>query len=220
LFAAVGDEWGEAQSALLRGFTAWLAGDLDRAEPPLRAALRRYERLGDPEAAATALMNLGAVAVYRGDPDRAASLLDTALDRFADVGYPEGVGWAHNLRGLVELRAGRIDRAAVHFAVSLAVHRQVGDRWRTASVVEAMAEVARADGDAERGATLLGAAAWIRAEIGAPVPACERRDHAATVAGLRAALGDAAYGAAHRRGQVANLDAVLTSGPPAAVAAP
>jgi predicted ATPase/DNA-binding SARP family transcriptional activator len=220
LFAGGGEEWGEAQSALLRGFTAWLAGDLDRAEPRLRAALRRFERLGDPEAVATALMNLGAVAVYRGDPDRAASLLDTALDRFAAVGFPEGVGWAHNLRGLVELRAGRTDRAAAHFALSLAVHRQVGDRWRTASVLEAMAEVARVDGDPEHGATLLGAAAWIRTEIGTPVPACERGDLAATAAGLRAALGNAAYGAAHRRGQVAELDAVLTPGPSAAVPAP
>jgi hypothetical protein len=43
------------------------------------------------------------------------------------------------------------------------------------------------------------------------VPACERRDLAATVAGLLAVLGDGTYGAAYRRGQVASLDAVLTA---------
>jgi predicted ATPase/DNA-binding SARP family transcriptional activator len=217
LFAANGDDWGEAHVALLRGFTAWLAGDLERAQSRLRSSLRRFEQLADQESVATALMNLGAVAFYAGDPDRAASLLDTALERFAAQGFPEGVGWAHNLRGLVELRAGRTDRAAAHFALSLAVHRQVGDRWRTASVLEALAEVARLDGDPVRGASLLGAAAWIRAEIGTPVPACEGRDLAATAAGLRAGLGDEAYDTAHRRGQVANLDAVLTA--PATVAA-
>ena len=152
LFADCGDEWGAAQATLLRGCTSWLSGDLDRAESRLRVSLRRYERLGDPEAEASALMNLGAVALYRGDPDRAASLLDAALQRYAALRFPAGLGWAHNLRGLVELRARRTDRAAGHLRRSLAAHRQVGDRWRTASVLEALAELARLDGDAERGA--------------------------------------------------------------------
>ena len=220
LFAGYGDEWGEAQAALLRGFTAWLAGDLDRAEPRLRASLRRYEELGDPEAAATALMNLGAVAFYRGDPDRAASLLDTALARFAVLGFPEGVGWAHNLRGLVDLRAGRADLAATHLTLSLAVHRHVGDRWRTASVLEALAEVARLDGQPVRGAALLGAAAQIRTEIGSPVPPCERRDLAASAAALRTTLGDERYERAYRRGSAATLDTVLAERDPDPTPAP
>ena len=220
LFAGYGDEWGEAQAALLRGFTAWLAGDLDLAEPRLRASLRRYDALGDPEAAATALMNLGAVAFYRGDPDRAASLLDTALARFAVLGFPEGVGWAHNLRGLVDLRAGRADLAATHLTLSLAVHRQVGDRWRTASVLEALAEVARLDGQPERGAALLGAAAQIRTEIGSPVPPCERRDLAASAAALRTTLGDERYERAYRRGSAATLDTVLAERDPDPTPAP
>jgi len=211
LFTVHDDPWGTAQAALLRGFTAWLATDLDRAEAKLRASLDAFEHLGDPEAAATALMNLGAVAIYRGDPDRAASLLDTALDRFAALAFPEGVGWAHNLRGLVELRAGRTDRAAAHLTQSLTTHRQVGDRWRTASVLEALAEVARLDGAPERGATLLGAAAWIRTDLGTPVPTCELRDVADTAAALRATLGEEAYAAAHRAGRSANLDTLVTA---------
>ncbi|AVT39291.1 BTAD domain-containing putative transcriptional regulator [Plantactinospora sp. BB1] len=188
IFADCADEWGEAQTTELRGFTAWLAGDLDRADSRLWASLRRHERLGDPLAAASALMNLGAVALYRGDIDRASSLVDLALRRYSTVGFPEGVGWAHNLRGLVELRGGRTGRAARHLRLSLAAHRQVGDRWRTASVLEALAEVARLDGDPVRGAELLGAADRIREEIGAPVPACERADAEATKRALRAQL--------------------------------
>ena len=211
LFTAHDDAWGVAQAALLRGFTAWLATDLDRAESKLRASIDGFERLGDPEAAATALMNLGAVALYRGDPDRAASLLDTALDRFTALAFPEGLGWAHNLRGLVDLRAGRTDRAAAHLTQSLATHRQLGDRWRTASVLEALAEVARLDGVAGRGAALLGAAAWIRTDLGTPVPACELRDLAATAAGLRATLGEAAYDVAHRAGQSTDLDTLTAA---------
>jgi tetratricopeptide (TPR) repeat protein len=177
----------------------------------LRASLDGFERLGDPEAAATALMNLGAVALYQGDADRAASLLDSALERFGALAFPEGLGWAHNLRGLVELRAGRTGRAVSHLTRSLATHRQVGDRWRTASVLEALAEAARVVGVAERGAALLGAAATIRTELGTPVPACELHELAATAAGLRALLGEDAYAAAHAAGRVANIDTLVTT---------
>nr|MDT0662939.1 BTAD domain-containing putative transcriptional regulator [Micromonospora sp. DSM 115978] len=215
IFAEQGDEWGEVQTVQLRGFTAWISGDLDRADSRLRSGLRRCKRLGDPVAVAAALMNLGAVALYRGDIDRASSLLDAALHRYATLGFPEGVGWAHNLRGVVELRAGRTDRASVHLSSSLAAHRQVGDRWRMASVLEALAEVARLGGDPVRGARLLGAAARIRAEIGAPVPACERADTTATEQALRARLGADGrdgFAAAHRYGWEAPLDVLVGGG--------
>ncbi|GAB3984443.1 hypothetical protein GCM10027615_72020 [Plantactinospora veratri] len=107
IFADCADEWGEAQITELRGFTAWLAGDLDRADSRLWASLRRHERLGDPLAAASALMNLGAVALYRGDVDRASSLVDAALQRYSTVGFPEGsagrttcAGWSSCARGV------------------------------------------------------------------------------------------------------------------------
>ncbi|MEO3819858.1 hypothetical protein [Plantactinospora sp. B24E8] len=211
IFAECGDEWGEAQIIELRGFTAWLGGDLDRADSRLRASLRRYEALGDPLAAASALLNLGAVALYQGDVDRASALLDVALHRNSAMGFPEGVGWAHNLRGLVELRAGRTGRAAVHLRAGLAAHRQVGDRWRTASVLEALAEVARLEGDPDRAAMLLGAAERIRDEIGAPVPACERADVEATRQALRAALGDR-YPDTCRWGRELGADALVSTG--------
>ncbi|HEU4424729.1 MAG TPA: BTAD domain-containing putative transcriptional regulator [Pilimelia sp.] len=190
LYAEAGDEWGEAHAVQLRGFAAWLAGDFDRAEPRLHACLRRFEVLGDAEAGAATLVHLGAVAHYRGDTDRAATLLDAGLERYAALGFPEGVAWAQNLRGLVDLRGGRTERAATHLGHSLAVHRRVGDRWRTASVLEALAEVSRLRGEPRRAAGLLAEAARIRADIRAPVPACERADLAATEAALRAALGE------------------------------
>jgi tetratricopeptide (TPR) repeat protein len=215
IFAEQGDEWGEAQTVQLRGFTAWISGDLDRADSRLRSGLHRCARLGDPEAVASALMNLGAVALYRGDIDRASSLLDAALHRYAALGFPEGVGWAHNLRGVVELRAGRTDRAGRYLTLSLAAHREVGDRWRMASVLEALAEVARLGGEPVRGARLLGAAARIRSEIGAPVPACERPDTSATERALRARLNvddPDGFRAAHRYGWEAPLDVLVDDG--------
>jgi predicted ATPase len=188
LYAECGDEQGETRAVQLRGFAAWLAGDFDRAEPRLHACLRRFEALGDAEAAAAALVHLGAVAHYRGDTDRATALLDAGLERYAALGFPEGVAWAHNLRGLVDLRGGRLDQASAHLTRSLVVHRAVGDRWRTASVLEALAEVALLQGAPKRAAGLLSQAASIREEIGAPVPECERADVVALEAALAAVL--------------------------------
>jgi predicted ATPase/DNA-binding SARP family transcriptional activator len=212
-YAECGDEWGEARVAQLRGFTAWLAGDLDRAEPRLYACRRRFERLGDAEAAAAAVVHLGAVAHYRGDTDRAAALLDAGLRRYAAMDFAEGVAWAHNLRGLVDLRAGRTGQAGTHLRRSLQLHRQVGDRWRTASVLEALAELARTEGSPTRAAGLLGAAAALRATIGAPVPACERADLEATRDALRAQLGGRRFDAALSLGGEGGLDAVLADRP-------
>jgi predicted ATPase/DNA-binding SARP family transcriptional activator len=208
-YAECGDEWGEARVAELRGFTAWLAGDLDRAEPRLYACWRRFERLGDAEAAAAAVVHLGAVSHYRGDTDRAAALLDAGLRQYAVLDFPEGVAWAHNLRGLVDLRAGRTGRAGAHLRRSLTLHRAVGDRWRTASVLEALAELARVEGTPARAAGLVGAAAALREAIGAPVPACERADLDATRRALRAELGDDRYARAAARGREGPLDPLL-----------
>jgi hypothetical protein len=192
----------------MRGFVAWLSGDPAGAELRLRVCLRRFTSLGDAEAGAAALVHLGAVAHYRGDADRAAALLDAALERYAALDFPEGVAWALDLRGRVDLHGGRLDRAAAHLERSLAGHRGVGDRWRTASVLEALAELRLPDAP-PRAAALLAHAAAIRTAIGAPVPACERPGVAATEAAARALLGDQGYAAAARAGRAAELDILL-----------
>jgi hypothetical protein len=152
------------------------------------------------------------VAHYLGEHDRAAAMLDAALERYAALGLPEGVAWAHDMRGRVDLHGGRLERAAAHLGRSLAGHRAVGDRWRTASVVEALAELARLADAPRRSAALLAYAAGIRATIGTPVPACERAGVAATAAAARAVLGDEAYAAAAGLGGGGALDALLGPG--------
>lgn len=211
-YADCGDPGGQARAVQMGGFVAWLAGDLEVAEPRLRDCLRRFDSLGDAEAGAAAVVHLGAVAHYRGDSDRAAALLDAGLERYAALGFPEGVAWAHDLRGRVDLRGGRLDRAAVHLGRSLTLHRSVGDRWRTASLVEGMAELARLRDAPGRAAALLAHAAAIRDAIDAPVPACERAGVAASEAAVRAVLGDERYGWAAATGRSATLDELLGPG--------
>ena len=88
---------------------------------------------------------------------------------------------------------------------SLGVHHDLGDRWRIASVLESLAEAARAQGEFERAVRLFGAAEALREAIGTPVPLCERPDRDSNVAAARARLDDAAWEAAWAEGRAMSL---------------
>ncbi|WP_271190443.1 tetratricopeptide repeat protein [Dactylosporangium matsuzakiense] len=209
LYRKAADAWGEGRATQLAGATAWLSGDLDAAAELLAASLTAFRDLADAESAASCLTHLGAVAHYRGDGRTARRLLDDALAGFTELGFPEGVAWAQDLLARVELADDRLPAAAERLRASLTIHRRVGDRWRTASVLEALAECRRRADDAAHATALLAAADALRHEISAPTPACEQPARAATEAALRAALPPADYARAYRFGARTALDDLL-----------
>ncbi|GAA2360909.1 ATP-binding protein [Dactylosporangium salmoneum] len=226
LYRDSGDAWGEGHATQLAGKTAWLSGDLDAAADLLTRSLAAFRDLADAESAASCLTHLGAVAHYRGDQPAARRHLLDALDRFTELAFPEGVAWAQDLLGRTDLADDRLPSAAERLRASLALHRSVGDRWRTASVLEALAECRRLGGDPAHAAALLGAADLVRREIAAPTPACELPSRRSTDAALRAALPAPDYDRAYRFGARTALDdllpltgATLTATTPATVAA-
>jgi tetratricopeptide (TPR) repeat protein len=166
-FLESGDPVGVAHSHQLAGATAWLSGDLDTAAAELTTSLTRLRELDDTQGTASSMAYLGAVALYRGDTGAARRLLDEALDIFGELRFKEGIAWALNLLGLVEHETGQHEKSAPLLQMSLALHRELGDRWRQASVLEALAGVACA--------------------IEAPVPLVERRALAATYEAMGAA---------------------------------
>jgi len=209
LYRAAGDAWGEGRAAQLAGATAWLSGDFDGAAELLDASLTAFRDLADEESAASCLTHLGAVAHFRGDQAGARQYLVEALDRFTALSFPEGIGWAQDLLGRVDLTAGHLPSAAERLRASLALHRRVGDRWRAASVLEALAEARRRTGDPAHATALLGAADVIRREIGAPTPACELPARRSTESALRASLATPAFDRAYRFGTRTPLDDLL-----------
>ena len=76
---------------------------------------------------------------------------------------------------------------------SLEVHHDLGDRWRIASVLEALAGTACAQGELERAGRLFGAAEALREAIGTPVPLCELPHRNRNVAAVRARLDDSVW---------------------------
>jgi hypothetical protein len=72
---------------------------------------------------------------------------------------------------------------------------------------EGLAGVAALAGDAADAARLLGAAAAVRASVGAPLPPVERGDVDRITAAAHSVLGDEDFAAAFRRGEAHGLDA-------------
>ena len=99
--------------------------------------------------------------------------------------------------------------AADMLAESLEIHASLGDRWRIASVVETIAEVVVAPGDARLAATMLGASAGLREHLGTPVPPAERAAYDRCVRALREQLGPPGFRGAWRHGEPMQLDELV-----------
>src|SRR5262249_55224875 len=82
-------------------------------------------------------------------------LLRESLARSRAVGYREGEAWSRELLGLLAADEGASERGAQLLRESLRTHWALGDRWRSASVLEALAGVMA---DSAEAARLLGAA--------------------------------------------------------------
>ena len=211
-FEALGDRRGMAGARDSLGFAAWLEGDFAAATAECAQALAVFTELGDAEGAAGAELNLGVAAMYRGEHEAAAAALARSGELAKQVGFREGVAWALHERGLLAVRRGEPGAPAL-LHEALAIHRDLGDRWRVASVLDDLAAAALAGQppDPAGAARLLGAAQHIREVIGTAVAPCERADHTRTEASARAALGEPAFAELARAGAAEPLDDVLAS---------
>jgi predicted ATPase/DNA-binding CsgD family transcriptional regulator len=210
IWVELGDEAGIAVSHDYLGFAAWMSGDSQTGEQECGTALRAFRRAGDLRASAIALVNLGASATYAGDPDAARERLEEALEIARRLRYQEGIAWALHELAIAERRARRPSQdPAPLLREALLVHRQLGDRWRVASVLEEIAGAVLARSDPERAVEVLAAADALREELGTPVPPAEAPDRDAAVAQLTRRLGAASYPAAWAAGRAHELDAVV-----------
>jgi predicted ATPase/DNA-binding SARP family transcriptional activator len=217
LFASRADHLGVARARGYLGFLAWLQQRWAVAEAHCAAALAQFRELGDGEGITWSLISLGTIAQYQGSSDRARQLLEEAGGLARRGNYPEGIAWSAHERGLLGLRTGEQD-AEDRLTDALERHRKLGDRWRTASVLQDLAAAALQRGDAVRSATLLGAASALRDQIGAPLPPCEQADDEATRLRALTLLGPDGFGAAWERGRLGNVDDALTGEPTASPA--
>ncbi len=167
IWAELEDRANVARSLNYVGFAAWLKGDFAKTNELCHATLQLFRDRQDTEGAAWSLLNLAGAALYSGELDRAEQRLEECLSWSRAGGYKEGIAWSLNLFGCVLRARGDLRRAQTFLHDSLQLHWELGDRWRTASVLEAL-------GGLRRDPRLLGAAATLRTRLRTPVPPVER----------------------------------------------
>ncbi len=145
-----------------------------------------------PDGVAYTLNNLGDVARDQGEFPRAA-LYGESLALQRDLGDRQS-----RVRTLIAL--GDVACAAAWYTEGLTLSKALDDRWRMAFALEGLAGVALIAGHATRAARLLRTVADLRARVGSALLPAKRSVYEATVAEVRAALGDAPFAAAWAAG--------------------
>jgi predicted ATPase/DNA-binding CsgD family transcriptional regulator len=206
------DPAGVAASQDYLAFTAWLAGEAERAVDLSRQAVASFRAAGLRQETAAALVNHGVAVCLSGDPERGGALLQESLDIATRLGYREGVAWALNELAVI-ITDDDPQTAADMLAESLQVHASLGDRWRVASVAEAIAGLAVHPAlagamDPAVATALLGGAAALRESLGTPVPPAERAARSRCVRSLREQMGRRFQGT-WDRGQMMTLDELI-----------
>jgi non-specific serine/threonine protein kinase len=166
LWQELEDRANEGRSLNYIAFASWLNRDFARTFELCETTLQLFRERRDVEGMAWSLLNLAAALFYSGRPDAAGERLEECLAWSRDAGFKEGVAWSLHLLALVSRSRGE-ERTASLLRESLRVHWELGDRWRTASLLEAL-------GGVRRDPRLLGAAVALRRELATPVPPVER----------------------------------------------
>jgi predicted ATPase/DNA-binding SARP family transcriptional activator len=189
-------------------------GNLDRARAHLEQALAAFRQLGVPDLVAWTHYSLSMVAVVGGDDATARAEHDLALEAFRRLGDEGGVAAAHALLGLVAARGREQGRAADLHRQALEVATGIDEPEMLSLVLQAMAVAAVIAGQAERAASLFGAAEsrWRSSLASGLAPGMAERLPARllddAVATARRALGDEAFEAALARGRALSPDEV------------
>ncbi|MGH3275354.1 MAG: ATP-binding protein [Streptosporangiaceae bacterium] len=204
--------WSEMVSIPL-GQARAAAGDLAGARADIEHGVEIAGRLGEHDDEATGYVKLSEIARRSGDLAAARGLLERALEIIEPRAYRmEMIGTAaaaYTSRGCVAEQEGDLTAAAHWHARALATLADPSAMIRPsnptlAAVVEGIAALAAARGDADRAAELLGLAHVLQGFRNAASLETNRAAGIAT-----AALGEAGFTAAYARGQLlSRADAV------------
>jgi len=172
-------------------------GDTDQGLELLAVADRIAHEVGAEDQKLIVRHLLAEIARWQGRLDEARERLDAVLADLERTGSPIHQRYAMMLvsKGELELAAGDLDAAHRRYRQALSKALESRDRPVIARVVELRADIALAEGDAERAAALLGTAAVVRG-MADEADVDVVRVHAAA----RAALGERGFALAHRRG--------------------
>ncbi len=206
---AMGDKRGVGITLFNMAAAARDQGHYARSAALSEESIALHREIQDKPGLAYALNNLGDVARDQNDPTRAALLYEESLALFTEQGDQSSVA-------LVLKNLGDIARMTHDIAGATALYKQSMTRYRAASstlgiaeCIESLALIAHMQGQWERAARLLSAAAALRETIGAPLPLVDRAAIEDVTVPTRAALGVHSFAAAWAAGQAMSLEQAI-----------
>lgn len=165
------------------GIMAYDLGRLDQARQLYEECLTLKRELGEPGGLAAALNNLGELMMMQKELDQAQALYQESLDLLHTLGDSHNIALALLNLGKVAQWRGETATALRLLLDSLVRLVEVGDKFNLAENLESLAEVVLSP-DLDEGtwaARLCGAAAALRRQIGAPLPAAQQVNFNRTV---------------------------------------
>lgn len=178
LFRTLNDRVGLARLLSRMGYLEYLDGRQETARSIFWEGLAIAREIHDHHRVAEFMDNLGNTFLVEDDFDNAARMFEEAVATWRALGQVPWLSMALYNLGEAQIGRGERDQARRHFAESLGISRRMGDRRRLAYTLSAVAILATAEGDDERGARLEAVAAIAIHQIGARTP---RRPYSAQV---------------------------------------
>ena len=212
LYREMGDKRGIAQSLLHLGkFIHENEGDYEGGATFLEEGLSLFRELEDSQGVAALLLFLGDTRLRQGNLEKARVLVEESLTLFQEVvGSKAGEISSLYVLGRVVGSGGDYGRATELYKKSIKLTWEIGSKYPTHLRLEALAEVAIAQDQPERGARLLGAAETIRQDIGVSlISPYDRANHDRSIAALRADLGEEAFEAAWAKGRAMSVEKAI-----------
>jgi predicted ATPase len=198
----LGDRGTIAATQQTLGAATARSGGFEEGEKLAREALETYRALGEPRAAyaAEAVLGLAQVMQIQGRGAEAIPLLEKIVEWARGAGELMMLQIALTNLGQARLDADDVTGARAALLESLQLGGDLGEYGGRPSTLNALAALALARGDEERGAMLLGAAEGARRSMGSTTWVRDWVTRESTEPELRAALGDERFAAAYSDG--------------------
>jgi predicted ATPase/DNA-binding CsgD family transcriptional regulator len=212
IYRALGDRAGTAWVLNSLGLLAATLDDAERAEAALSESLTIFQELDDAGGITQLTSNLGELAHDQGLHDLAVARLEAALAMWRDRGDRLGEVRAQVFLGHALLASDEVGRAEAVLREALATIGEIAYEQLLPAALRALAQVATLWGNATTSARLYGAEEGVREALGLTLAPARLARHAARVAAVREALGEAAFATAWASGRALSAaDAVAAA---------
>ena len=174
-------------SNYMLGISLGRLGEYEQAWKHLETSLLLSQSIG--RYYSDLLHDMGELAVRQGDYEKGIDYLERGLRLAEEAKFTWVGGMALGTLGWAYLKQGKYKQARQYFGRSLSIRQEIGDNSGVAWCLEKLAELALHNGELEKSARILGAAAVLRREVSSPIHSTDIPDYEALLGSLRDRLG-------------------------------